>query len=131
MQFAGERVSYYSNNHRANLTDEELLIVDYHDVRSKRGGKLQRDKNSARSQAKIWIIFLFVSLIFFVSLRVSDETESRSCETDGSCDCLNIFDAGYTAYVLLLFFFTGFKIKMGFKSSKQFVTRRELKTFQR
>ena len=113
------------------MTDQEMLMIDAQDVRSKRGGKLERDRNSAKSQAKIWIIFLFVSIIFFVSLRVSDETVSTECEAQGSCNCLDVFDAGYTAYVLLLLFFTGFKVKVGFKSNKTYMTRRELKVFRR
>lgn len=109
------------------MSNEELLSFDEADPRTKRGGKFERDRNSARSQAKVWVIFFFLCTIFWVSLRVSDNTPSPECTKTGACDCLNLFDAVYTADVLFMFFYMAFRIKIGCNSSRSTVTRRSLK----
>ena len=74
---------------------------------------MEKDKNAARSQAKVWAIFFFLAIIFFVSMRVSDSTISVSCEVDGTCDCLELFDKVYTGYLLGVLLLTVAKIKLG------------------
>ena len=105
--------------------------MDAADPRTRRGRKLERDKINARNHAKVWIIFFFLEVIFFISLRVSDSTPNTSCSAKGSCDCLNFFDAFYTAHVLLMFFYAGFRVKLGCRSKISAVTRRELKVQSR
>jgi hypothetical protein len=113
------------------LTSDELLQLDAADSRTKRGGKLERDRNSAKSQAKVWLIFFFLCTIFWISLRVSDSTKNPECEAMGSCDCLDFFDAIYTAHVLLMFFYSAFRVRIGCESSKVRMNRRELKILSR
>ena len=55
----------------APLSPEDALALDAMDARSKRGAKLFKDKNSAKSHAKLWVLFMVMSIIFFISLRVS------------------------------------------------------------
>ena len=62
------------------LSNEEALALDAADNRTKRGGKLVKEKDSVKSQAKVWVIFLFLSIIFFVSLQVSDSTPNPDCK---------------------------------------------------
>ena len=62
------------------LSNEELLFLDAADPGTKRGGKLDKDKKSALQQAKVWMIFFLLSVIFFISLRVSESTHSDKCE---------------------------------------------------
>ena len=54
------------------LSPEELLHLDAADPRTKRGEKLDKERNQAKSLAKVWLISLFLAIIFFASLRVSD-----------------------------------------------------------
>ena len=109
------------------LTSEEKLVLDAADSRTVRGKKLDKEKNNAKSLAKVWVIFFVLAVIFFISLRVSNDTPSPECGSIGTCDCLELFDAIYTAYLLILLFYTGFRVKLGCKSNRVQATRRELK----
>ena len=72
------------------------MELDAQNPRTKRGEKMEKEKNGARSQAKVWIMFFFLSVIFWISFRVQSEKETNSCKKDGTCDCLSMFDAIYT-----------------------------------
>ncbi len=98
------------------MSNQELMAMDANDSRTKRGEKLEKERNSARSQAKVWLIGFFLSIILFVMLRVSHGTPTPDCKLTGACDCLNFFDGIFTIYLLCLFFFTGSRIKLGCKS---------------
>lgn len=65
------------------LSNQELLRLDAADGRTKRGGKLERDKNSIKSLAKVWIIFFILGCVFFASLRVSGNTNNPECSATG------------------------------------------------
>ena len=96
------------------MTDEELLQQNAADLNTKRGAKLDRDKKSAARQARGCMGYFAFSVIFFMSLRVSEQTMSEECDKKGSCDCLYLFDASYSLYVLLMLIFSGFKFRLGF-----------------
>lgn len=104
-----------------------MLHRDAIDPRTKRGGKLTKEKNAVRAQAKIWLICLFLAIIFFISLRVSNREESPSCEAHGSCNCLESFDALYTIYLLIIFAYSSLKVKLSCHATRPITTRRELK----
>ena len=77
------------------------------------------------------MIFFFLCTIFWISLRVSDSTKNPDCEAMDSCDCLDFFDAIYTAHVLLMFFYSAFRVRIGCDSSRVRMNRRELKVLSR
>lgn len=107
------------------------MAIDAADPRTKRGTKLERERNSAKSQAKVWLICFFLAIIFFVSLRVTDSTPSPNCIEMNSCNCLDFFDAIFTTHLIILFFYTTLRVKLGCKSSSTKITRREIKTSSR
>jgi hypothetical protein len=107
------------------------MIIDAADTRTKRGSKLEKERNSARSSAKVWLVGFFLSIILFVMLRVSYSTPSPDCKENGSCECLDMFDVFFTIYLLCLFLFTCNRVKLGCKSHKVITTRRYLKTQSR
>ena len=77
------------------------------------------------------MIFLFLSIIFFVSLQVSDSTPTPSCEETKACNCLDLFSAFHTVHVLIMFFYSVLRVKIGCKGAKVKTTRRVLKTQSR
>ena len=89
--------------------------MDAADQNTKRGVKLERDKKSAARQARGCMSYFAFSVIFYMSLRVSEQTTAEDCEVKGSCDCLYLFDASYSLYVLLMLIYSGFKFRLGFK----------------
>ena len=109
------------------LSTEQLLQRDAIDPRTKRGGKLFKDKNAVKAQAKIWLICYCLAVIFFISLRVSDREASPSCEARNSCNCLELFDAFYTIYLIIIFTYTALKVRLSCHASRVVTTRRELK----
>lgn len=115
-----------------NYSDSELLEMDAADPTTKRGAKLEKDKRAATSQAKVWIIFFLLSVIFFISLRVSETTLSPNCASKNSCNCLDLFDGAYSIHVLLMFFYSAFRVKLGCKGYRSpIMSRRELKVHSR
>ena len=113
------------------LTNEEALAVDAADSRTKRGGKLEKERNTARSKAKVWLIFFILSIIFYASLHVSEGTPTPKCQTIDSCSCLDLFSALYTAHLLIMLFYAIFRIRIGCQGSKVKMTRRLLKVQSR
>ena len=103
------------------------MVLDAADPRTKRGAKLEKDKNTARSQAKIWLICLFLAIIFFISLRVADREPTAQCERRETCQCLDLFDAVYSIYVLVIFAYTACKVNLSCKVNKISMSRRTIK----
>ena len=92
------------------------MAVDAADSRSKRGAKLERDKDSARQQAKVWILLFLLSIIlqiaFFDSkIQVKNEKEGGSCSYD-------LFETFLSLNVVLMLLYACQKVYTGCKSFK-------------
>lgn len=85
----------------------------------------------ARGQAKLWLIFLFLSCIFYISLRVSAEDTTPKCEKNGTCDCMEMFEVCYAVYLIFVCAFTACKLNLSCYATRIQTTRRMLKQTSR
>lgn len=104
------------------------MLNDANDPRTNRGGKLFKDKNAVRAQAKVWVICLALAIIFFVSMNVNSREASAPCDDhESSCNCLATFHLVYACYLLVILLYTACKVKLSCKASQVYASRRDLK----
>mmetsp|Transcript_28570 Transcript_28570/g.35347 ORF Transcript_28570/g.35347 Transcript_28570/m.35347 type:complete len:285 (+) Transcript_28570:441-1295(+) len=60
-------------------------------------------------------------------MRVADREPSPDCASRESCSCMDLFDAFYSVYILVIFAFTACKVKLSCSAAKISITRREIK----
>ena len=120
------------------LSNEELLLNDEKDPTTKRGAKFQKEKDRVRRLAKVQVIILLTELILYTWLRLAGavpneeicngyyEQEVSYCKRI-NYHCLSNFDTFYTVHALLMFFHSGFYLKIGCFNLKTTLTLRELK----
>ena len=104
-------------------------IQDANDPRTIRGGKLEKERIHARSQTKLWIVYLFISTICYMVHKMSNY--DPSCKEKGSCDCTETFGHFLALYVIAVVCHTVFRIKYYCRSNARDVKRRELKVSKR
>ena len=59
---------------------------------------------------------------------MADSTPNQDCGDDGSCNCLALFDATFTSYVLMMLFFIFSRVALGCSTNNPGTNRRQLKT---
>ena len=106
-----------------------MSIHDQNDPRTVRGGKLEKDRIHARSQTKLWIVYLFISTICYMVHKMS--THDQTCKAKGTCDCTETFGHFLGLYLIAIVCHTVYRIKYYCRSVARDVTRRELKTNMR
>ena len=104
---------------------ETSAIQDANNPRTTRGGKLEKDRLRARTSAKGWIIFLILSTICYLIVRMSEP--DQLCRKKDTCECGEKFMLFFGLYMLVVIVWSVFRIKFYCRSMVLEVQRRELK----
>ena len=105
--------------------------MDASDIRTKRGGKLFRERQSAKGKAKAWLVFMLLTLILFISLTSAARDDCLVTQENNPCICIPKFKMFFTLYVVVVVIHTIFHFRHVCRVEQSDVTRREIKIYLR